>query len=232
MGGPSGGWEELMPERIVYDETAAAFFHDRLLEAMKCQRVSTSAFTECYLVNLLAAFVHGERMPSREPGLDETPLALLYTRALEATGQERSQLLRATADTALFVSGFFGDSLNRSVVDLGYYGDIGRFAYGDVASTLAGAVEEATWPQLFEELADRFRDFVDLLAEVSDRAGVGRCEQLLRVYERYLETGSERDRRRLLHRQPGLPQRTYCGKTTPGSSSSWFILGNEFRFLF
>ncbi|MCG6923251.1 MAG: hypothetical protein LJF15_19530, partial [Acidobacteria bacterium] len=79
-----------MRGRIIRDETAVAFFHGQLLEAMSHQQVSTSAFTECYLANLLTAFVRGERLPAREPGFDETPLALLYARALESTGRERA----------------------------------------------------------------------------------------------------------------------------------------------
>ncbi len=179
-----------MPERIVYDETAAAFIHDRLLAAMKRQRVSTSAFTECYLVNLLAAFVHGERMPGREPGLDETPLALLYTRALEATGQERSQLLRATADTALFVSGFFGDSLARGGSDLRYYATLGGGAYARLG--LAHEREAVVATGVFTELAERFREFVDLLAEVSEKTMLTTPASLVKLYERWLQTGSRR----------------------------------------
>jgi len=179
-----------MLERIVRDETAVAFFHDQLLAAMEHQRVSTSAFTECYLVNLLAAFVHGERMPDREPGLDETPLALLYTRALEAVGQERSQLLRTTADTALFVSGFFGDSLARGGGDLRYYATLGGGAYARLG--LAHEREVPVTTEVFTELAARFREFVDLLAEVSEKTMVTTPTSLVKLYERWRQTHSRR----------------------------------------
>ena len=102
-----------MPEVVVSENTPALFFRDQLITAMEHQRVSTSAFTESYLVNLLSAFAKGETLPSREPGFDETPLALLYARALTAARFERVVLLRSTADTALFVSGFFAESLPR-----------------------------------------------------------------------------------------------------------------------
>ena len=106
-----------MPEVVVSENTPALFFRDQLITAMEHQRVSTSAFTECYLVNLLSAFAKGETLPSREPGFDETPLALLYARALTATRFERVVLLRSTADTALFVSGFFVESLRGGPAD-------------------------------------------------------------------------------------------------------------------
>ena len=179
-----------MREQVIRDETAAAFFHEQLLEAMQHQRVSTSAFTECYVVNLLAAFAHGERLPGREPGFDETPLALLYARALEASGWERAQLLRATADTALFVSGFFADSLPRGGGGLRYYATLGGQAYARLGSALERDAKVAT--RVFTELAGRFREFVDLLAEVSEKTMLTTPASLVRLYERWRETGSPR----------------------------------------
>ena len=179
-----------MPERVIRDETAVWFFHEQLLEAMRHQRVCASAFTECYVVNLLAAFASGEALPGREPGFDETPLALLYTRALQASGWERAQLLRGTGDTALFVSGFFGDSLPREGGGLRYYTALGRQAYGHLGDVLEREGGVAT--RVFTELAARFREFVDLLTEVSERTMVNTAASLVRLYERWRETGSPR----------------------------------------
>ena len=179
-----------MREQVIRDETAVAFFHEQLLEAMQHQRVSTSAFTECYVVNLLAAFAHGERLPGREPGFDETPLALLYARALEASGWERAQLLRATADTALFVSGFFADSLPRNDGSLRYYATLGGQAYARLGNVLERDARVAT--RVFTELAGRFREFVDLLAEVSEKTMITSPASLVKLYERWRKTGSRR----------------------------------------
>ena len=179
-----------MRERVIREETAAAFFHEQLLEAMQRQRVSTSAFTECYVVNLLATFASGESLPGREPGFDETPLALLYARALEASGWERARQLRATADTALFVSGFFADSLPRGGGSLRYYATLGRQAYARLADALEQDKKVATG--VFTELAGRFREIVDLLAEISEKTMVTTPASLVRLYERWRETGSPR----------------------------------------
>lgn len=179
-----------MRDRVIRDETAAAFFHEQLIEAMKHQRVSTSAFAECYVVNLLAAFARGETLPGREPGFDETPLALLYARALETSGWERARLLRATADTALFVSGFFADSLPRGGGGLRYYAALGRQAYARLGLALERDARVAT--RVFTELAGRFREIVDLLTEVSEKTMVTTPASLVRLYERWRETGSPR----------------------------------------
>ena len=114
-----------MAEALVHQQTPVEFFKEQLARAMEHQRVSTSAFTEYYLVNLLAGYVRGEALPSREPGYDETPLAMLYVRALQASRFERARMLRSLGDLSLFLSGFFSDSVGRKLVDLDYYRAMG-----------------------------------------------------------------------------------------------------------
>jgi hypothetical protein len=177
-----------MTETLV-NESPLEFFREQVEKAMEHQKVSTSAFTEYYLVNLLAGCVNGE-LPPPEPGFDETPLALLYVRALQASRFERARLLRTLGDRALFVSGFFADSVSGKLVDLDYYKALGGQAYGRLsreaeASFLYGGV--------FSELAFRFTQFADVLAEVSEQSRLGSNTSLLRLYERWILTGSPRD---------------------------------------
>jgi hypothetical protein len=179
-----------MRKGLVGEVTAVTFFREQLLAAMEHQQVSTSAFTECYLVNLLAAFVRGERLPGREPGFDETPLALLYARALEASGSERARRLRAIGDTALFVSGFFADSLPGGAGDVRYYVVLGGRAYARLESDHEREAPVATG--VFGELSGRFREFADLLSEVSEKTMLTTPASVVRLYERWLETGSRR----------------------------------------
>jgi hypothetical protein len=173
----------------VREETPVEFFREQLAKAMEHQRVSTSAFTEYYLVNLLASCVSADTLPPPEPGYDETPLALLYVRALQASRFERARLLRSLGDTALFVSGFFADSLSRKLVDLGYYRALGGYAYARLSR------DEEPWggvSGVFAELAARFVEFSDLIQEVSEASRMTSHVSVVRLYERWLQTGSRR----------------------------------------
>lgn len=174
--------------RLVRQETAVEFFREQLGKAMEHQRISTSAFTEYYLVNLLAGCVSGDNLPAPEPGFDETPLALLYVRAVHAARAERARLLRAMGDTALFVSGFFADNLERKLVDVDYYRSMGGHAYARLSQ------EEALphGPSVFAELARRFAEFADLLSEVSEASRLTTQQSVVRLYEKWLATGSRR----------------------------------------
>jgi len=178
-----------MADRLVREETPLEFFREQLERAMEHQKVSTSAFTEFYLVNLLVSCVRGERLPAPEPGYDEMPLAVLYARAVEASRAERARLLRAMGDTALFVSGFFADSLSGKLVDLGYYRSMGGHAYSCLGREPQA---DAYGPTVFRELADRFTEFADLLAEVSESSRFSSNRSILALYERWIQTRSRR----------------------------------------
>lgn len=177
-----------MTEKLVRDDTPLEFFREQLVRAMEHQRVSTSAFTEYYLVNLLTGCVQGDPLPA-EPGhnYDETPLALLYLRSLNASRAERTRLLRATGDSALFVSGFFADSLTGKIADLAYYRAMGGQAYLRLSQEEARA---AIGGGVFSELARRFTEFADVLSEVSEATRPACNRSVLTLYERWLQTRS------------------------------------------
>lgn len=182
--------EEGMSEDLVSRQSPLEFFRSQLEKAMQHQRVCTSAFTECYLANLLAACVRGNTLAAREPGFDEMPLALLYVRAMESSRFDRARLLRALGDSALFVTGFFADSLQGKLVDAGYYKTLGGHAYARLS-------QEDGWLeydcQVFGELSQRFAEFADVLAEVSENSRLGNTNRsILQLYERWMQTGSRR----------------------------------------
>jgi hypothetical protein len=176
-----------MEYTVLSRETPLEFFRGQLLKAMEHQRVSTSAFIEWYLVNLLAACVRGDVLP-REEGYDETPLALLYVRAVQASRAERARLLQVLGDTALFATGFFAESLHGRLVSLDYYRALGGRAYARLGEEAADAVA----PSVFRELGERFMEFADLLQEVSEASRLATPQATVKLYERWLETGSRR----------------------------------------
>ena len=54
-----------MADPLLSHDTPMEFFRARLTEAMENQRISASAFTEFYLVNLLTSCVRREASTSR-----------------------------------------------------------------------------------------------------------------------------------------------------------------------
>ncbi len=180
-----------MSDRIVFGKSAHEYFRELVSDALSHRRFKVQEVTEFYLVNLLARFLEREQLfVEREDGtVGPEPLALILMRALQARRERRMEGLRRLGDTSLFVSGFFGDSLARSAVDVDYYIAMGERAY----DALAGSDRSpAGMGEVFGELAGRFGAFVDLFAEISELSQLRSNRGLLRLYERFLATGSER----------------------------------------
>lgn len=184
--------------------SSRALFADLVGGALAEIGVRPSPMATAYLIELLHQRVRAPEPAEFAPG---ACLAASLLGAREMEGAERIARLRQLGDRALFLVGFFGDSLRGRLLGRGVCGEVGRSAYGSLATALASARVERSWPHLFEELADRFRDFSDVLAEVCERACPRSAEAVEGLYRRYVETGSERDRRRLLRRGRNLPPR-------------------------
>ncbi|MBI5810676.1 MAG: hypothetical protein HZB21_05770, partial [Deltaproteobacteria bacterium] len=100
-------------------------------------------------------------------------------------------------DISLFTSGFFSDSLKRKIVDMDYYISMGASAYASLAAMHKDERGAALMAGLFAELSDKFKVFVDVLAEVSEITSLTSSKDVLRVYERWLRTKSKRAERTL-----------------------------------
>ena len=171
-----------MGDALVRRESPTEYFRELVDAAMQHQRLAALELTSFYLVNLLTAFVRVERTED-----SDEPLGIRFVRALQEGGTRQRTELRQVADRSLFVSGFFSDSLNRRLVDVDYYVQLGESAYGSLARQ-----EDGTWTEVFDELSAKFAAFADVLGEVSERTALASNSDLLRLYEKWLRTGSRR----------------------------------------
>jgi hypothetical protein len=170
-----------MAEALFRNESPVEYFKDLVETAMQHQRLAAREMTSFYLVNLLAGFMH------RRNRQDNEPLGIRFAKALQAGGTLQRDGLREVGDRSLFISGFFSDSLNRSLVDVDYYITLGERAYGSLARQ-----SDDTFADVFDELSEKFSGFVDVLSEVSERTALASNADLLRLYEKWLRTRSPR----------------------------------------
>jgi hypothetical protein len=177
---------------MVRRESAVEFFKELVDGALAHQGLAANELTSFYVVQLLANFI--QRRASGDED-DTAPLALRLALALEGGGTRRRTTLKQIGDLSLFVSGFFSDSLNRKIVDVDYYVSIGGCAY-----TALSRYETDTFSTVFAELAEKFVGFVDVLSEVSERTSCASNADVLRLYERWLRTGSRRSGQLLIER--------------------------------
>jgi hypothetical protein len=176
-----------MDRPLLHEQAPAEYFKELVEAALHRQHVEAGDLTAYYLVNLLCQYVRPEPR-----GGDEEPLAIQLTRALQTGGSEQRMRLRSLGDFSLFMSGFFSDSFRRRTVDVDYYVSMGEYAYGSLSRR-----DEDAFAEVFGELARKFVGYMDVLADVSERTAVNSSADRLRLYEKWLRTGSVRDGRKL-----------------------------------
>lgn len=171
---------------LVHARTPLEFFKEQVEAACERQQLKPQPLTSYYVVALLSEFTHRAMSPASEAVASEEALGVKLLRALHSGGSTQRAGLKQVGDASLFISGFFSDSLRRSLVDVEYYVSLGGYAYRSLAT-----VDDSMSP-IFGELSDKFVAFVDVLAEVSARTSLTNDSDLLRLYERWIRTRSRR----------------------------------------
>ena len=189
---------------LVKVESLREFFRDSIDVAMESNKLSAQSETAHYVVNLLTLFARAEAFhdpADNSPG--RKPLALMLADALDApTVAERQFALQRLGDVSLFMAGFFADDLQHSVVDIDYYISMGGGAYSSLSTQARDTTRGRAFADIFAELREKFHRFVDVLNDVRTQAGSASDSNVLRLYEVWLKTGSDRAARLL--RQHGI----------------------------
>lgn len=182
-----------MADAVFRRESAVEYFKELVDGAIEHQHLATTELTAFYVVQLLASFIQRPSPDEAAPG--DAPLGIRLAQALESGGVRQRAGLRQVGDLSLFISGFFSDSLTRKLVDVDYYVSIGGYAYNALSR-----VESDSFSPVFAELGEKFVGFVDVLSEVSERTWCASNADLLRLYEKWLRTGSRRSGQLLVER--------------------------------
>ena len=190
-----------MERPVLRELTPVEYFKELVESSLARQHVQAGDLTEYYLVNLLCQYVRLDAASNMEHG---EALAVRLARAMETGGTEQRARLRSLGDFSLFTTGFFSDSFRRRSIDVDYYVSMGEYAYGSLSRA------EDAFREVFAELARKFVGFSDVLADVSERTGLPSNNDVLRLYEKWLRTGSERDGQKLIER--GIVPNSSVGK--------------------
>jgi hypothetical protein len=182
-------------DRVLAVSSLREYFHDALQKALVHQHVAVEDQTEHYVVNLLTLFARSEQLfEQTAEGVRLRPLVQMLSDALEApTLVERERHLQRLGDVSLFISGFLAHGFAAKLIDIDYHIAMGGRAYGVLANGLARGRRQVL-SRVFAELAAKFQPIVDALNEISDAAKRYTQADILRLYEIWLKTGSNRAR--------------------------------------
>lgn len=205
---PSPSSIRIRPERLegppaIEHGSPRAHWAELLVSALDVLGVAPSSAAVAYLLDLLQRRL---RQPITAPG-PAPSLAETLAAGLSAEGPERRRILRGLGERALGSCGFFAEHLARGAVGPDYYVEMGRRAYRE----LARSEPRPGCRAVYHELADDFLVFLELLSEIAERTRVEAGPDWLLLYDRYMRTGSDGDRRRLIE----------AGLTPPPADDRW-----------
>lgn len=183
-------------ESLIREEIDLRPYFKELVEgAVVNQKLEVTDLSRFYLVNLLNQFAKTDQLfEGAEGNHEETPLAILLSRALDSDPATRIKTFKKLGDIALYVSGYFSDYIDSKLVDIDYYISMGEGAYGNLSGLFAN---EKTFGSLYQELSIKFVGLMGVLSEVRDAAGISSNTDLIKLYERWLKTGDPKIKERL-----------------------------------
>ncbi len=166
------------------------YFLEMVDLGLQKRRIETIPAVRVYLVDILNYYLHAsnlfDEIPSEMNGRRFDTLAEQYLIASRSSPSERQSILKKLGDKALYMSGFFRDFLEGKMVAHEYYASIGGAAY----SSLANCAQEELLTVVYKSFARRFSDFAEVLNFISQESMVQSDQSLLKLYDRYLRTGS------------------------------------------
>ncbi len=166
------------------------YFAEAVDRGFQTRRIEAQKAVKSYLVSVLEFYLDARNLFDEQ----NPTLAEMYLKASQAENPERKEILKKLADRSLYISGFFADSLDRKIVDIDYYVQMGGAAY----ESLSHCVREDQQAFVYSVFSKRFLEFVEVLNIVSEQSKLHSDQNILRLYDRYLKTGSALAKEKLL----------------------------------
>lgn len=162
-------------------------FKSLLNDGLKRVSLRVSLPVQAYIRDLLIAYIPADRLFDIDIHSGKrklVSLAEIYLKAQNASFSEKLVLLRQVGDRSLYLGGFFKGALDKSLVNVNYYINIGQKAYDHLADY---------HPQegVFRELSSSFLDLADVLSYIYQKNSVRTDKDLLQICKNYLKTGSK-----------------------------------------
>jgi len=166
---------------------ARQFFAQELKSVMEKRQIPIKPDAFEYLVDLMIRFLESDVFFAKnsEGKFTNNVLAEIFSQYVQGPPEVKKVALRRLGDVCMMVTGFFSDSLKRKLVDVDYYFGMGGAAYWQLSCGSLGV-------PMYKELSVRFKTFADVLGEMSERNNLQSNTDLLRLYERWIYTGSHR----------------------------------------
>ena len=152
---------------LILETSLQAFFYDQLAELNKKTAAPLPNETIYYSSIVMDKFSQSkEYFEILDGKVREKTLGkkLLECTHLSKVTQKRE--LRDIGDTALLLCGFFSESLNKKIIDLSYYHEVGQIAYRRLNTIIPDVFQVESF---YDQLSDKFKDMTQMMTIVAQQ---------------------------------------------------------------
>ena len=145
---------------------------------------SLSCEVKNYLAELLYFYLREERFHEHHRDSNsgcERTLISLYGQIHSAKTGEKIYLFKKMGDLSLYISGFFRSSIQKKVVDVSYYENMGQSAYGYLADCYNSQ------DNVFTSLYQQFKDLAESLFYIQKKSELRDNRHSVALYKEYME---------------------------------------------
>jgi len=172
---------------LLIKETSFGLWHEVIKNAENRCSIALNDELEAYLISLLMRY-------SNKPEMAQEIFARSWLDALNRQDKQRSLFLQNVGDQCLLYAGLFPQQAKKRHVNITYFVDIGRAAYGNISKTAN---------DLYWILALQFVALMDVLQSIPEKPVL----LPLDAYEQWEKLGSKRALQILREYTKGFPIR-------------------------
>jgi hypothetical protein len=152
---------------LILESSLQVFFYDHLQEFNKKSLSPLRNETIYYSSLVMDHFGESSKFFEQVDGKSrEKFLGIKFLEAGHLPKEKRKAAIKDIAETSLLVCGFFSDSLNKKIIDVKYYQDLGMMAYGNLNSMVPNAYDV---PAFYKNMANSFSSVALLMSLVAKK---------------------------------------------------------------
>lgn len=153
-------------DSVILEASLQTFFFDELEKVNKKFQSPVSKEKIFYSSLVMDKFSQSKHFFEKDG--DRFRDKILGVKLLEASHlpkNKKKEMIKDVAETSLFICGFFSDSLNRKIVDISYYKDVGQTAYGMLDGMIPSFYDIDSF---YRSVSSQFETLAQLMKVVSE----------------------------------------------------------------
>lgn len=155
-----------MDKKIILSSSLQGYFFEGLLELNRNSVCPIPESLLFYSSNVLDRFALSQEYFDVSNGkVREKILGMKLLEATQLPREEQRRVYKEVADTSLVVCGYFYESVNRKIVDVSYYAQLGKMAYGHLNNVNPTFLDIPCFYQMVSTSFENLTTLLSLLAK-------------------------------------------------------------------